>query len=488
MTDILIVGGGIAGLSFGYESRIQGYDAEIVERLEKVGGMCRSFVHNGCYLDVGVHLFYGNHPKVLKRAQELIPADQWVKINRNGNLYIKGRHIAWPLRLKSIVQFPFILGVKVFWEQLTSKKIDANGSSYESEITSLYGRHLYDSFFGPFTKKFLKQNPRDIHCNWALASIRAATKLENEKEETKYIGEKLDKETRNNFHLLGFLWKTLTSKREEEPFYYFKKGYGVLPDSYRDAFLNKGGRISVNQKIEELITEEDRIVGCRINGEVKYFKHIVWTGMLEQLCELLGEEKPNTKRLNSKFIYAFLKRSKRNHQVCYYADETLNTVRATLLNNQYQGIIQNPKISDVVCLEYTYETRSDMEAIDQQAAEDLAIKDLLKADLVWSKDDVESMFQLNIPNSYPIFSLNYDKKIEQVKKNILNRYKNITLFGRQGNFSYENADGIIQESIEHPFFQENSPESLKEKTSTQMKPSRNLMSHPVTPSHDISPV
>ena len=79
---------------------------------------------------------------------------------------------------------------------------------------------------------------------------------------------------------------------------------------------------------------------------------------------------------------------------------------------------------------------------------DVIKKDLLKVGLINSHDDILDFHSIFVANTYPIFTTSYRKEIERVKKQI-NRFENLTLFGRQGSFSYENADGLIKDAHWH---------------------------------------
>lgn len=454
MQKILVVGGGMAGLSFAHEAIRRGFEVCVVERLDTVGGMCRSFTHNDCILDVGVHIFHGRDHKVMERVRQIIPEHEWVKVKRHGKLYLQGKYIDWPINVRSLFQFPIILGFKVLSDQLRKRRTDIVESNYETELRSLYGDALYSSFFKPITGKFLKHDPRFIHSNWAFASIRAATKIEDGKSESsyQYLIDKNDEHSMRNFSIFRFLAKNLLTSRENEPFYYFKSGFGTLTNSYRNAIFQEGGKIWTSCYPEHLTVKDGKIIGATISGKKVVFDTLVWTGSIESLCSLLSKPQPAISRLHSKFVYVFLKQSRKVHQVCYYADPNVHTVRGTILSRHYRGIIKNPQVKDVICLEYTYRSRIDMSSDGLEKVKNIALRDLLYTGLIMHKDDIFDIIQLDIPNSYPILTVDYQERLAVAKKVLFDNYRNLILFGRQGNFSYENADVLIRESMEHSFF------------------------------------
>jgi len=59
---------------------------------------------------------------------------------------------------------------------------------------------------------------------------------------------------------------------------------------------------------------------------------------------------------------------------------------------------------------------------------------------------------LEIPGAYPILTVDYRKKMGGFEERLSN-FNNLLTFGRQGAFTYENADILIKESIHHRLFE-----------------------------------
>ena len=64
MNDTLILGAGPAGLAAAWEIAKVGRPVVVVEREDRVGGLCRSFEVAGCVFDVGPHLFKARSAEV----------------------------------------------------------------------------------------------------------------------------------------------------------------------------------------------------------------------------------------------------------------------------------------------------------------------------------------------------------------------------------------------------------------------------------------
>jgi protoporphyrinogen oxidase len=451
MKKVVVVGGGIAGLSFAYEALLHQYAVLLLEKENVLGGLSKSITHNNCRLDMGVHLMHLRDKQVFEKIQEIVDPQQWITIKRNGKLYLKKRYIEWPLTVKSLFQLPLFFGGNILFDQLTKKKIKNKTSNFHDELLSLYGPTLYYSFFQPLSEKFLKISSHTIHPDWAFSSLRAATKVEDESfsKSYKYLVNNTDDEAKKDFKIIPFLLNML--KPKEESFYYFKDGFGVLPESYEKKIREMHGVIASNSEIQSLVIEGNTIKQCIINGKKHDVDYFVWTGHLFTLCNLLNIEFPSLTYLHSKFIYVFLRKSRLNHQVCYYADVDISFPRATIFSNHSKTIIHNPSVEDVLCVEYTFKTEKEL-SVSFKDLKPKLVADLKKVNLINDEEDIESFFEINSLYSYPIFTVDYQEKISTINA-ALQKLNNLITLGRQGTFNYDNADIIIKEVINHSFFQ-----------------------------------
>ncbi len=72
---IVIVGGGIAGLSAGIYGRLAGYEVDIYEKNPVAGGECMGWNRRGCHIDNCIHWLTGTKPGTgLRRVWETVGA------------------------------------------------------------------------------------------------------------------------------------------------------------------------------------------------------------------------------------------------------------------------------------------------------------------------------------------------------------------------------------------------------------------------------
>jgi UDP-galactopyranose mutase len=157
--DLLIVGAGIAGLAAADQAVSKGKKVMVIESQNVVGGLCASLTINNCIVDYGVHLLHLRDTQVKEYVMNLVDQNEILKIERGGKLYLFGKYINWPLNLMSVFQMPFKLVIKIAMDQIISfkKRVNIyNEDNYATTTQAIYGRSLYENFFGPLTKKFLK--------------------------------------------------------------------------------------------------------------------------------------------------------------------------------------------------------------------------------------------------------------------------------------------------------------------------------------------
>ena len=87
---LVILGGGIAGLSLAYFYKGESF---ILEKEEKLGGLCRSFDFKGVTHDIGPHIMFSKNKKILDLHTSFVETNL---IKRNNSIFYKGRFVKYP--------------------------------------------------------------------------------------------------------------------------------------------------------------------------------------------------------------------------------------------------------------------------------------------------------------------------------------------------------------------------------------------------------
>lgn len=452
----IVVGAGIGGLSISYElSKKFSENTILVEKTEQVGGLCKSIKYNGCILDLGSHVFYGHDLKVKKKIKEIVDESYWLNVVRNGQLCVDKNFISWPFKLKSIFELPinYLINIciSLIIKKIKKKKIIKN---YDDVIDIVYGSELKKIFFKPLTEKFLKVNSESISPDWAIASIRAATKIKDKDymlKENSYITNINESLQDKNYSLIKFFISSVIN-RNKEPFYYFKDGYGRIVTSYEEKLLNlKNFELKKKSEINKIIIKNNFISEVAIENKIYNVKNLIWTGGIYSLCKLLEINSPKVNYMHSVFVYIFLNSQfKTKFDMCYFSDKDIIFQRASLNCEHSKYVINNKKIKSFACFELSFKNELDIDNLNYNYIKSRVIEDCKKLNMFDDRNIIDTHI-IKAKYSYPIFDLHYRNEINEFKKKIAN-YKNLYLLGRQGSFGYENADLVINEVLNHKLF------------------------------------
>jgi len=450
----IVVGGGISGLSFSYELAKKNKSIILVEKEKKIGGLSRSEILNNCYVDMGAHLFYGIDQEVYNKIREVVPDNYWVNVKRKGKLCVLKSFINWPFNFFSIFQMPFKLILEIFFGVVEKfiKKKNNQFQNYDDVINNIYGSRLNKIFFKPLTEKFLKRSTKEISPDWAIASLRAATKIKDKKynETQKYLTEVDQSFKSSEFSLIKFFLNSIFSKNDE-PFYYFTEGYGTICRFFEKKLNDFNGVCLKNSQINKIEVSENKILSVQINDDYYDVDNLIWTGSISSLCNILNIEKPKLNYMHSLFFYVFLNKNfKKNFDCCYFGDEDIVFQRVTVNSEYSKKIIQDDKIKSVGCFELSFKSVEELNDFLKNK-QNLVIKDCLKLGL-FSEEDLIDVKTITSYYSYPVFDHNYKNELKKFNEKI-KKIKNLYTVGRQGSFSYENLDLIIRETLDHPLVQ-----------------------------------
>jgi len=177
---VVILGGGLAGLSCGYELVTRGNAVTILEREPYVGGMASSFVEDGdeywCY-DFGPHRFHSRDENLISHVREIL-GDNVHTAKRLSRIVLFNKFFDYPLVAKNIIsEMPRGLLVKSVLDYLAIRVKDTFGMSglsdenFEGWVSRRFGRTLYKVFFGQYTEKAWGMSPSQISADWASQRI-----------------------------------------------------------------------------------------------------------------------------------------------------------------------------------------------------------------------------------------------------------------------------------------------------------------------------
>jgi protoporphyrinogen oxidase len=225
--DFIVLGGGLAGLTFAYEAVNRGRRVAVLEKEDQVGGLCRTMAFDGYRFDLGGHRFHTEWQDVADWVVDIL-GDDLLQVTRSSHIYLNERYITYPLQLpNALTALDVPDAARVVLSYLRARLPASGGQvdvSFEDWVVRRFGRALYQIYFQPYTAKVWGIPCTDLSADWASQRIQLA-------------------------NLLAFVRKSLL-QRSKQPatltsqFLYPRLGIGMLTDRLRD-HIEGSGRPSI---------------------------------------------------------------------------------------------------------------------------------------------------------------------------------------------------------------------------------------------------
>ncbi len=162
-------------MSAALEATKLGFEAVVLEREPRVGGLCGTHERNGFRFDFGGHRFITQDPEIDALVNELVGVDL-LERQRSSVVLNGGKRYRYPLELDDVLrQYGVARGASALSsylkEQLRRSLRPGPDSTFREWVTHRFGPDLYETFFGPYTAKLWGVSPDQISSDWASQRI-----------------------------------------------------------------------------------------------------------------------------------------------------------------------------------------------------------------------------------------------------------------------------------------------------------------------------
>ncbi len=242
--NVVIIGGGPAGLTAAYELAKAGIKPIVLEMGARVGGIARTEVFNGYRMDIGGHRFFTKVPEVEAFWYEVLGGD-FLTRPRLSRIYYNRKFILYPLRFGDVLSK---LGVwqsfLVLLSYLHSKLLPyRNENTFEEWVSNRFGKRLYRAFFKTYTEKVW-----GIPCD-QLSAQWAAQRIQNLSFPRAVMGAIFGARGAKNV-------KSLI-----EQFHYPRLGPGMLWERTQQLIEQHGGEVRLNTAVEKVLHHDGKAIG-----------------------------------------------------------------------------------------------------------------------------------------------------------------------------------------------------------------------------------
>lgn len=438
--QVVIVGGGPAGLTAAYELCKAEVSAVVLEKDDTVGGLARTVDYKGYRFDIGGHRFFTKVPAVEALWREVLSDADFLHRPRLSRIYYNRKFLHYPLRPANALWGSGLLNsclifTSFIWAKLFPHRPE---TTFEQWVSNRFGAHLYRTFFKTYTEKVWGMPGSQISAEWAAQRIQGLS-----------LGSALKNAllpqgwTRANAPVI----KTLI-----ETFDYPRLGPGMMWQRISDLVQQQGQQVRLRAAVERLLWSEaaGRIEAVEIQtgerSERVEGSHFISSMPLRELLEKLWPPPPpkvlqaarSLKYRDFLTVALIVDRSEVfPDNWIYIHDPDVQMGRIQNFKNWSADMVPDP---DKTCLGLEYFCHEGDVLWSMSDSELLALgrRELEQLGLAQASEIVDGTV-VRMPKAYPVYDATYAQCLGTVRE-FLAGIENLQVVGRNGMHRYNNQD------------------------------------------------
>ena len=450
MKKIVIIGGGITGLSVAWKLSENGYDVTVIESDKSIGGLAKTIEIEKYFFDIGPHSFFSEDEKVFKRVMNLFESEpnEIPYAKRRVKMLFKGKYVDYPLSAKSILQMGFLSPILcslsfaksyigTYVSSLFIKKKENQNLTVKQWAIENFGKYLYLNFFKPYTEQFWKiktseLSHRVIPSNKKMDFARTLKHLLIKK----YL--MISKREPGKLSLV---------ERESLPSYYPKKGFGEIANRISKQIENNGGKIYTSLEVDEITLNSNNTFVIKAKDKNFLGNFAISTVPLNKVITIIKplheqeiiKSAKKLEYLSLVLLYLIIKKKNvLGCQYCYFLDRPYN--RISEMNNFSNYL--SPQDENILTVEISCQRESEIWKSSDKNIFSLCMQGIEKDNFL-KKEDITNYKVIKIPNVYPIYKKDYEIHLKKTEEYFA-KIKNFFSIGRQGQFHYGDIDQMIR--------------------------------------------
>ncbi len=172
---VVVLGAGLAGLSFALEATGLGHEVVVLEREEEPGGLLKTARVDGYTVDVGgSHILFSRDPGKLEFLLDLVGRGNLVRHRRDTRIYYSGLYVKYPFEngiymLPPEERYEILKGVV---EAYVRRRCGASDpGNFEEWIYSVFGSAIAERYLVPYNRKLWKRPLSEISLEWVSGRV-----------------------------------------------------------------------------------------------------------------------------------------------------------------------------------------------------------------------------------------------------------------------------------------------------------------------------
>jgi protoporphyrinogen oxidase len=438
--DVIILGGGPAGLAAGYVLTEADVSTLILEKSSTVGGLAKTMEHDGFRFDLGGHRFITDN-KELEWIVRKILNDEIMVVSRSSKILLNNKYYDYPIKLwNAFCGIGLLVSIRIMIEYVSGKishQVKKSAIiSLEDWVVHQFGRTMFNIFFRGYSEKV-----------WGIRSDRIAKEWVDRRIQGLSLGVALK---RAFFNSRPGRVRTLADK-----FLYPPLGIGQISECFKTEIEEKTQVITgssvvkinhVNNCVESVTVKNDRGTDEYYGNE--FISSIPLTAIIRMMDPLPPDEILQAAgRLRFRdlvVVTIMINRERVTDQTwIYIPDPAIPFGRIHEPKNW--SIKMAPEGKTHLVVEYFCFKGEAIWAATNEKLRELTVRHLNELGFI-AVDEVIDCVVLRIPNAYPLFEVDFHKH-QKIIFDYLDRFKNLYLIGRGGKFEYYNSDHAMESGM-----------------------------------------
>ncbi|WNG39080.1 NAD(P)-binding protein [Archangium violaceum] len=425
MEPIVILGAGLAGLSAAHFLQ---RPWRLIEKSERVGGLIKTEVIEGCYFDPTGHWLHLRDPEIQALVDTLWLPGQMVTIQRKAGIYSRGVFTRFPYQVNTHGLPPEVVAenllgyVEAIYGEKGRELREREPRNFTEFILRYMGEGFAKNFMLPYNKKLWTVDPSELSAAWVGRFVPRPT-----------LKEVVDGALGVGSDALGY----------NASFRYPREGGIESLARAMQAHL-RGGELSVNTEPTAIDWKARQVTLS--DGRTLGYSHLVSSISLPGLVRLVAKGASGVPeevlaaagRLRATTVtYVCVAARGKNRQPwhwIYLPEPEFKTYRIGSPSAVYAPLA--PPDTATFYVEYSHHGELSM-----AQAETYAVEDLVRSQMVHSADDILFAQAREIPHAYVL----YDEAYGPAKTEILRflEHAGILTAGRYGQWEYSSMEDAI---------------------------------------------
>jgi protoporphyrinogen oxidase len=420
MSELIVLGGGTAGLGVGFYAHRAGKRFTLYERSDELGGMCRTLRRGGHRFDTGAHRFHDRDAEVTKDLRALLGEDLR-PIRAPSQVWTRGRFVDFPpTPLNAAASYGLRGAARIGLELLKAKWRPRAGDSFEDFAHNRFGPTLARSLLLNYSEKL-----------WGLPASQLSPDVATRR---------LHGMTLRSLFMEMVLPKRKTAHIDGK-FLYPRLGYGEIADRLAAALPREA--LKTGREVSGFELKNGRIARVLFtNAPAADVKgRVVSTLPVTALVKLLGDAVPISAREAAarlrfrriRLIFLRLDQARVSPNASIYVPESRYCV-SRVYEPKNRSAEMAPERETALVAEIPCFPGDALDALSEADLAARVVDELVEIGLIRRERVLESAHAA-LPSAYPVYALGYQAELRRVMA-ALSGISNLDTLGRAGAFCY----------------------------------------------------